>query len=71
MGRRRAGLLDLHCLDYLYGYDLASCWDLIIILFGCIYEIIKWLLEVFVVFRCDVFIPVEILCMSIVDHSKT
>jgi len=34
-------------------------------------SLITWLLEVFVIFRCDVFIPVEILCMSIMDHSKT
>jgi len=34
-------------------------------------SLMTWLLEVFVIFHCDVFIPVEILCMSIVDHSKT
>jgi len=38
---------------------------------GCIYEMMTWLLEVFAIFRCDVIIHVEILCMSIVDHSKT
>jgi len=38
---------------------------------SCIDEMMTWLLEVFVIFRCDVFIPVEILRMSIVDHSKT
>jgi len=31
-----------------------------------------WLLDVYYIyFRCNVFFPVEILCMSFVDHSKT